>query len=240
MSFNLPADTIIAVRSVTVTLDPTPHPFIAGKEQAIADNWAEANGANPSLFDGEVALLSSLQLKGEELAGRCHIVRYSTFLYWRKLRPVDGVGHAYAHALLVSSDNALILIRMASSTINAGLVYCAAGSFEPSDFRDGTVDIEANMRREVMEETGIDIAHAPCEPGYHLLSKTTGTVLFRRYFFTETAEELAAAIRAHVAAQDDSEIEGPVIVHGATDMPDRLAAQMPGLIDWHFSTPRES
>ena len=51
-------------------------------------------------------------------------------------------------------------IRMAAHTVNAGRVYFAAGSFEPSDFRDGLVDADGNMVREVREETGLDIAGA--------------------------------------------------------------------------------
>lgn len=240
MSFDLPADVIVPVRNVSVRLDPAPHPFGVANEEAIARHWERAVAANPSLFNGEVALLSSLRMKDGDLIGRCHIVRYATFLYWRALRPVGGAGHAYTHAMLVSADNALVAIRMGRSTVNAGLVYFAAGSFEPVDFRDGQADLEFNMRREVREETGIDLSGVPHEPRYHMLSKTTGTVLFRRYFLGRSADELAGEIRRHVAADPDPEIEEPVVIRDAHDLPDSLAAQMPGLIEWHFSTPREA
>jgi 8-oxo-dGTP pyrophosphatase MutT (NUDIX family) len=238
MTINLPHDQIVSVRSVSVVLETGPHPFIAGNEDAIARNWERATADNPALFDGRMALLSELKLAGEDLVGRCHIVPYSAFMYWRTLRPVDGIIHAYAHALLVSSDNALVLIRMGATSVNAGLVYCAAGSFEPEDFRDGLADIEANMRREVWEETGLDITDWEHEHAYQILAKVTGTVLFRRYFSDRTADELAESIRAHVALESEPEIEGPVIVRTAEDKPDRLAAQMPALIDWHFATSR--
>ncbi len=234
MSFDLPADVILPVRNVSVRLDPAPHPFGVANEEAIAQHWRRAVTANPALFNGEVALLSSLRMEDSDLIGRCHIVRYATFLYWRSLRPISGAGHAYTHAMLVSADNALVAIRMGRSTVNAGLVYFAAGSFEPIDFRDGRADLEFNMHREVGEETGIDLSGVPHEARYHLLSKTTGTVLFRRYFLDRSADELAGEIRRHVAAEDDPEIEGPVIIRDPNDLPDRLAAQMPGLIEWHF------
>jgi 8-oxo-dGTP pyrophosphatase MutT (NUDIX family) len=238
MTINLPTDQIVTVRSVSVELDPRPHPFIAGNEAAISQNWEQAIAANPALFDGRMALLSGLWRDSGDLFGRCHIVPYSAFMYWRTLRPVDGIVHAYAHAVMVSSDNALVLIKMGAKSVNAGLVYCAAGSFEPEDFRDGKADIVANMRREVLEETGIDIAGWTHEQSYQILSKVTGTVLFRRYFSELTADELAERIRAHVASESDPEIDGPVIVRSAQGKPDRLAAQMPALIDWHFATPR--
>lgn len=238
MSFDLPSDTILPVADVTVRLDPSPHPFAQAHAAAIDENWQRETEANPALFNGEVALLSSLSLSDGQLAGRCHIVPYSAFLYWRRLRPVGGAGHVYTHAMLVSADNALIAIRMGAQTVNAGLVYFAAGSFEPADFQGGQADLEFNMHREVGEETGIDLKRFPHEAQYHVLSKTTGTVLFRRYFLDRQADEIAADIRSHVQADPDPEIEGPVVIRSADDLPDRLAAQMPDLIAWHFSTPR--
>lgn len=239
MSFTLPADTIVPVRTVDVTLDPSPHPFAVANADAAARHWEEAVRQTPALFDGEVALLSSLGLDGAVLKGRCHIVRYSTFVYWRKERAAAGAGHFYAHPMLVSSDGALVAVRMGAHTLNAGRVYFAAGSFEPEDFRDGKADLEVNMRREVREETGLDIANAPHDRDYQILARNTGTVIFRRYYLDRTADRLAAAIKAHVASEADPEIEGPVVIRDARDLPDNLAPQMPALIDWHFSTPQE-
>lgn len=234
MSFDLPPDTILPVRSVTVRLEPPPHPFERDNPAEIEAHWSRATAANPHLFDGQVALLAGLSWRDAALSGRCHLVRYATFLYWRSTRPAGVAGHAYTHAMLVGSDNALVAIRMGAGTVNAGKVYFAAGSFEAADFSGGEADPEFNMRREVMEETGIDIAGVPHEPHYHVLSKVTGTVLFRRYFFDRTGDELAATVRAHVAAETEPEIEGPVVIRGPADLPDNLAQQMPDLIAWHF------
>lgn len=233
-SFSLPPDTILPVARTSVQLDPGPHPFESGNAAAIEEGWARASAANPALFDGEVALLSSLHLRDGVLDGRCHIVRYATFLHWRAVRPVGHAGHAYTHAMLVGSDNALVAIRMGPHTLNPGLVYFAAGSFEPVDFRDGEADIDANMRREVMEETGLELAGVPHEPACHVVSKVSGTVLFRRYFFEETGDALAARICGHVAGEADPEIEGPVVIRHAGDVPQGLAPQMPDLMAWHF------
>lgn len=234
VTFDLPKDAIFPVRDVRVALDPAPHPFETANAAAIAGHWQRASADNPALFDGPVALLSALALDGDALVGRCHIVRYSSFLYWRSVRPVDGIGHVFTQAIPVASDGALVAIRMGARTTNAGRVYFAAGSFEPADFRGGFADPEFNMRREVSEETGIDLTGVRSEPHYHAVSLTVGTVLFRRYFFSETAETLAARIRAHVAAQEEPEIEGPVIIRGAGDLPDGLAPQMPPMMRWHF------
>lgn len=234
MQFDLPLDTIFPVDDVAVRLDDAPHPFEIANVEAVEENWRRASAANPALFDGRVALLSELALREGRLVGRCHIVRFATFLYWRTRRPVEHAGHAYAHAMLVSADNALIAIRMAQTTANPGQVYFAAGSFEEGDFRDGMADLAFNMRREVMEETGIDLSGVPHDRQLHAVSKVTGTAVFQRYFLDAGADELAAAIADHAARQDAAEIAGPVVIRSPDDLPDRLAPQMHDLIRWHF------
>ncbi|MGO4831044.1 hypothetical protein AB4144_01905, partial [Rhizobiaceae sp. 2RAB30] len=59
------------------------------------------------------------------------------FMHWRRRPSNDSAQHAFAHAMLVSSDNALVAIRMGAHTASPGSVYFAAGSFEPKDFPGG-------------------------------------------------------------------------------------------------------
>ncbi|TIQ37624.1 MAG: hypothetical protein E5X48_04295 [Mesorhizobium sp.] len=235
MSFDLPRNVILPVDEVDVRLDPNPHPFERDNQAAIAENWRREMDAKPALYDGTVVLLSALAYRDNRLVGRCHAVRYSTFMLWRKNRELSGAEHAYAHAVLVAGDNALVAIRMGSHTVNAGRVYFAAGSFEPIDFRDGIVDVDFNMIREVSEETGIDLSAARRGPRYHALSTPSGTVIFRRYHVAESAVEVARRISAFVAAESEPEIDGPVVIRNAVDLPDGLMGHMKPLIEWHFS-----
>ena len=235
LSFDLPRNVILPVDAVDVRLDPGPHPFALSNAEAIAENWRQEMAVNPALFDGTVVLLSELAYRDGRLAGSCHAVGYSTFLLWRKRRENSGAEHAYAHAMLVAGDNALVAIRMGPQTVNAGRVYFAAGSFEPIDFRDGQVDVDFNMIREVREETGLDLSDADRGERYHALSTTSGTVIFRRYHVDEPADEIARRISAFVAGETDPEIDGPVIIRHAGDLPEGLASHMKPLIEWHFS-----
>ncbi|MER9107988.1 hypothetical protein NKH95_29180 [Mesorhizobium sp. M0848] len=235
MSFDLPRNVILPVDDIDVRLDPGPHPFARDNAEAIADNWQHEIAANPALFDGMVVLLSQLAYRDSRLVGRCHAVNYSTFMLWRKRRENSGAEHAYAHAMLVAGDNALVAIRMGPHTVNAGRVYFAAGSFEPIDFRDGLVDVDFNMIREVREETGLDLSGAERGKRYHAMSTSSGTVIFRRYHATASADEIARRISAFVATETDPEIDGPVIIRHAADLPVGLSPHMKPLIEWHFA-----
>jgi 8-oxo-dGTP pyrophosphatase MutT (NUDIX family) len=234
---NLPLGVILPVEEIDVRLDPAQHPFEHGKEKAIAQNWQLEIAAKPALFDGKVALLSEFGYDSGRLFGRCHAVGYSTFLYWRKDR-VATAAHAFAHPMLVTRDNALVAIRMGAHTTNAGRVYFAAGSFEPEDFPDGVVDAHGNMVREVREETGLDISDVPRGKRHYALATERGTVIFRRYFLDETADTIAARIRDFVAAESEPEIEEPVVIRDAQDLPEGLMAHMPPMIEWHFGHSR--
>lgn len=235
LSISLPLGVILPVDEIDVVLDPSPHPFEIGREQAIAENWRAELAAKPALFDGKVALLSAFGYEAGRLFGHCHAVGYSTFLYWRKER-LGTAAHAFAHPMLVSSDNALVAIRMAAHTINAGRVYFAAGSFEPEDFPDGQVDAHGNMTREVREETGLDISGVRRGGRHYALATESGTVIFRRYHLDATADEIAARISDFVASEEEPEIEGAVIIRDADDLPHGLMEHMKPLIAWHFRT----
>jgi 8-oxo-dGTP pyrophosphatase MutT (NUDIX family) len=235
LAFDIPRNQILPVDFVDVRLDPEPHPFERDNAEAIAANWAAEKALTPAMFDGTVVLLSELAYAESRLTGRCHAVRFSTFMLWRKLKPITSAEHSFAHAMLISSDNALVAIRMGAHTVNAGKVYFAAGSFEPEDFHNGLVDLDYNMAREVREETGLELGKARGEERCYALSGDTGTAIVRCYHLAETADEVASRIERFVATDPEPEIEGPVIIRGMHDLPDRLMPHMRPLVEWHFS-----
>ena len=234
MGFDLPRGRLFPVSGVDVSLADEPLPFEREHEAAIARHWEKEIAANPALWDGRIAMLSSLAYRDGRLVGRCHVARYSTFLYWRSQIGEKAAEHYFAYAVLVSSDGALIAARMGDHTLNAGRIYFAAGSFEPEDFRDGQVDLHGNMVREVREETGIDLSEAKAAPDYLAFSAPSGTALFRRYDLAEDADTLAARISTFIASEAEPELAEPVIIRSAANLPEELTPHMRAIVDWHF------
>ncbi len=235
MAFILPRGKVIPVASIDVRLDPSPHPFEIENAEAIEAYWRQASAENPALFDGRLVLHSDLACRDGKLVGTCREVRFATFLYWRDRKGSRSAEHAYAHAALVSADNRLVAIRMGRHTANAGSVYFAAGSFEAIDFADGRVDVDANMIREVGEETGLDISALPRDPSYHLYSQDGGTVIMRRYYLPYRGQEIAERIERFVAMENEPEIEGPVLISSAEELPAGAKPYMGEIVRWHFS-----
>ena len=215
-------------------LDPAPHPFEVENAEAIDAYWQRISASNPALYDGRLVLHSDLAYRDGRLVGSCREVRFATFMYWRERRGAESAEHAYAHAALISNDNALVAIRMGRHTAAPDSVYFAAGSFEPMDFSGGACDMDANMVREVREETGLDIARLRRDAQMQLFSLDKATALFRRYWLDEPAERVAGRIRDFVTAEPNPEIEEPVIIRRGEALPRGIMPHMVAFARWHF------
>ncbi|WJH39905.1 NUDIX hydrolase [Aliirhizobium terrae] len=215
-----------------------PHPFCLSDSDEIAANWQREVTANPALFDGQMVFHRELRVIEGRIEGEGHVVPYSAFLWWRRKADRQGGVHLFCYPVLVSADGALIAVTMGNHTANPGQVYFAAGSLEPMDVVDGRCDMEANMRREVLEETGLDLLQCRSDAGFHAVRLGRTIALCKLYRFEATAEEIVASIEAHMQVAEDDEIAGAVIIRSADPSAYRYNAAMLPVIDWYFATVR--
>lgn len=230
-------DLILPTRSVAVRLLDAPHPYETLNADGIEANWQAELARNPDLFDGRTVLFSKVLLRDGHLAGDCHEVRYASLLHWRLAGRTDIAAHLFAMALPVTADGAVLTVRMAHWTANAGQVYFAGGSLEPADFVGAMADVEGNMRREVLEETGLGLADAPQEQGYRVLRTDRGVVVIRRCRLRQTAREVEAFVRAHIEAETRPEIVEPVLLWRSSPPVVGMLPWVRRIVDWHFSEP---
>lgn len=229
-------DHMLPTPDVTLRLVGEPHPYEVLHAAGIEANWQAELARNPDLFDGRTVLFSRIALDDGRLVGDCHEVRYASLLHWRLARRTDMAAHLFAMALPVTADGAVLTVRMAPWTANAGQVYFAGGSLEPADFVGGVADVDANMQREVLEETGIALAGTPREAGYRVLHSDRGVVVIRRYALKQTAREIEARIAAFVAGEARPEIVEPVLVTRTQPRAPGLLPWVGRIVDWHFAT----
>jgi len=230
-----PAENVIfAVKSLDLQVSPEPHPFHLAEQAAAAENWRLEIAANPALFDGQMVLQHRVEIREGAISSRAHVVPFSTFLWWRKTRPPGSALHLFGLPVILSSDGAVIAIRMARHTANPGRVYCAAGSLDPGDIVDGRCDIDGNMAREVREETGLDLADAIASPGFQALHGEDMVTLFRTYRFQETAAVLIARIHAHIEMEAQSEIDEALAIASADPDLYPYPPFMPPILAWIF------
>ena len=229
-----PEATVFPIAGVDLRVLPGAHPFVIAEEAAIRENWAKETAANPALFDGRLVFQPRLWFSEERIAGEGYVTPFSAFMWWRRQPQRQGGLHIFAYPVLESSDGALVAIRMGAHTANPGQVYFAAGSLEPEDIVDGRCDIEANMRREVHEETGLDLADAVAGEGLFASHARRTVTLLRLFRFDMTADEMVKRIEAHMLVAEDKEIAGAAAIRSADPSAHPYNVAMLPVIEWYF------
>ncbi len=136
--------------------------FEAHNAQAIARHWSGVVAQNPKLWNGRTLICTAAVVEQGVFRARLAEIDYASFVAWRDWgRPDQSVVNCFGVPAVFSADGALLLGVMGATTLNAGRAYPPSGSLEPKDVApDGTVDILGNMRTELLEETGLDLADA--------------------------------------------------------------------------------
>lgn len=229
-----PEGQIFPVGSLDLPVVTGEHPWVRANRAEIAENWTRERAANPSLYDGQMVFQQEVSFLDGHIRGRAHMIPFSAFLHWRKAARGPGGFHLFGLPVIMSSDGALIAIRMAETTANPGRVYFAAGSMDAHDMIDGRCDIDVNMRREVLEETGLDLSDAAADPHYlatHVLNTVT---IFRIFRFPMTAEGIVEKIEGHIAIDPEPEITNAVTIRNADPAAHDYAFFMLPILKWLF------
>jgi len=114
---------------------------------------------------------------------------------------------------------------MAPSTAAAGQLYFPCGTPDPEDITaGGTLDLAGSLARELLEETGIDIATLDAAPGWCLVRDRGYFALMKRLTTRQSAEELRSAIMRHLASGPQPELSDIRIVRGRAEFDPRIPA----------------
>lgn len=233
----LPMDgTVTPIRGIALRVDPGPHPLEMDHADAIAAHWMQEHAANPALYNGRLILQRQMQFVDGEVRAVGHEASFAAFLWWRRQRSLAGAGHLFGYPVLVSGDGALIAVQMSRHTANPGQVYFAAGSLDPSDVVDGRCNLIGNMRREVLEETGLDLDDADADGVMYASYRPYKLTLLRIYRFREPAKELLARIDHFAQTAAEQEIASAVAIRSADRNAHRYGAAMLPILGWYFAT----
>lgn len=226
---------VYPVEQISVCISEGGTDYVRENQQAIDENWQSEINANPSLFDGEFYLAPQASLRDGVLRAGYYRTSFRSLLYWRKDQARDKPFHIFGSGVIVSSDNKLLLGQMAAHNAVGGRIYFPAGSNDDQDIVDGQVDFSGNARREVLEETGIDLNDAVRAGGYTLVLNEHSLALFRCYYFDRTSAELLAQAEQYIAGQQQPELSRVMMIKQG----DRLDARSPDYIhaftDWYFA-----
>ena len=207
-----------------IAVEPFSWPFAVERRDEVDRYFADLQRRRPGVWNGRVLMLHRYDIVGRALNGSCFETDYSSFITWRDREfPDPDIYNFFAAAALRSADGAYLLGEMASYTAGAGRTYFCCGTPEPADIgAGGTVDLDDNLSRELLEETGIAVAEVDAEPGWVLVRDRCFLGFMKRLTARDDAETLRRRIRRHIAADKHPELADMRIVRGPADIDSRM------------------
>lgn len=208
--------------------------YVRTHRDAIDANWRLEIAANPDLFDGEIYLAPQADLDNGVLCATYQRTSFRSLLYWRKDANPDKPFHIFGSGVIVSADNRLLLGQMAAHNAVGGRIYFPAGSNDDQDIVCGEVDFAGNARREVLEETGIDLSMAVRTGGYMLVMSARNLALFRCYYFDQAGFALQAQAENFIAAQAKPELSRILMTGQDDQLDERSPDYIRSFTRWFF------
>jgi 8-oxo-dGTP pyrophosphatase MutT (NUDIX family) len=207
--------------------EPKPWAFATGRRAEIDAFFADLQREKPDVWNGRVLLLHHQILKDGVLRGAYLETDYASFAAWHHWgTPPAGVHDGFGAAAIVTADDAWLLGVMAAHTFNAGQIYFPCGTPDPDDIVNGKVDLDYSVRRELKEETGLEMADFTAEPGWMTVVDGELIVAIKVLRSAENAETLRTRILAQLARERQPELSDIVIVRSPAD----FNAAMPGFV----------
>jgi len=209
---------VIPIDRLAFAFEPRRWPFAEARRAEIDAHFAARRAQRPQIWNGGVVLASHYRIAGRGLAGACFETDFASFLAWRdwSFPDADAV-NVFAMGALRSRDGAFLLGVMGPHTANAGRVYFPAGTPEPNDVADGSLDLAGNVVREVAEETGLAADDYAAAPGWHAIPAGARLALMKVLDADAPARVLQERMRAHIADDAHPELSDIRIVRGAAD-----------------------
>jgi 8-oxo-dGTP pyrophosphatase MutT (NUDIX family) len=209
----------LRISSCRLTVSPVSWDYAEEHKSQIAAHWEEAQRARPKLFNGTIFLLAKYELQDEALSGTLVRTDFKSFLYWREQGyPECGMRDAFGAAVLRSSEGHVLLGLQSDGHLNSGLAYPPSGMIDQDDVRDGMIDIDASIVRELEEETGLRPPDFERVPGYILTMLPPFVAIAIEWRSALPAEALRNRILAHVSREAEPELADVVIVRRAAEI----------------------
>ncbi len=212
------APSLFHIDGLELAFAPKPWAF-ANERRAEIDVFFETmRKEKPTLWNGRVLLMHHQVLEAGVLRGEYLETDYASFAAWRHWgRPPAGVRDCFGAAAIVARDGAMLLGVMGPETSNAGLIYFPCGTPDPDDVVDGKVDLDLSVRRELKEETGLDIAEFEPDPGWTMVTDGALIAQIKVLRSHEPSAVLRERALAHLASEAHPELADIRIVRGPTD-----------------------
>jgi hypothetical protein len=224
---------IETVEAIDIRVEPYDWPFARERGNDIDAHWQKLCAARPHLFNGRVFLFRKMEIADARLTGFCFEVEYKAFLAQRDFGYPDRQAfNCFAQGALRAPDGAFLLGEMAAHTANGGRIYFPAGTPDPSDVREGRVDLDRSVLRELTEETGLAAGDVSPDPGWTVIYERQMIACLKPMRLKTDRATALKRITAHIAGETQPELAR---IHIAASRADIVAERMPLFIQAYLT-----
>ncbi len=215
---------VVALDDAEILLEPWTWRFALDRREDIVRHFTKLQNERPGVWNGRVLLLNRYAIRDRVLRGTCFETDFASLCAWRDwMLPDTGAYNFFAAAALQGADGAYLIGEMASDTAGAGWMYFPCGTPEPDDIGSGgAFDLTGNLRRELLEETGIEVGELTAAPGWNLVRDRGFIGLLKRLTARQTADQLRRRILSNLAQRTRPEFTDIHIVRGPADLDQRM------------------
>jgi 8-oxo-dGTP pyrophosphatase MutT (NUDIX family) len=189
--------------------------------------WRARVGANPTLYDGRVLLACRVD-EGADSDGRATLfmnlfeTRFSRFLAWREFgAPDEKAYNCFAMPALRSADGAFLVGEMNAHHSSAGALYFPAGTPDPSDVREGHVDMRGSLIRELAEEAGLSAQEGVMAPGWTIVFDRQRVACMKIIDHPQPAAAILWRVKDFIAREETPELADVHMIFRRGQLDDR-------------------
>jgi 8-oxo-dGTP pyrophosphatase MutT (NUDIX family) len=209
---------IVPVERLDLSLTTRPWPFAQERRGEIDAFFAERQRQRSGMWNGRVLVLHDFAVTNETFRGAFFETDYAAFHAWSQWGfPDDTVKNGFAAGALRSADGAFVLGEMGPQTANAGHIYFPCGTPDPADVAGSRVDLDASLRREIAEETGIGEGDYQADPGWYVILAGPRVALIKVLQARDTAAVLRRRVEETLVRQATPELAGIRLVRSPAD-----------------------
>ena len=237
MTSSAPDIEIVALDRVEIALESWSWRFALERRAEIDRHFAQILRERSGVWNGRILLRNRYAICDGVMRGACFGTDYASLCAWRDWEfPDRGVYNIYAAAALRGADGGLLVGQMAPGTANAGMLYFPCGTPEPEDVAGGSVlDLERNLARELLEETGLAIGACRREPGWTLVRDRCYLGMLKLVTAPQPAEELRALPLRYIAGEKRPEFTDIRIVRTPADFHPSMPRFVPAYLSDFWS-----
>jgi 8-oxo-dGTP pyrophosphatase MutT (NUDIX family) len=235
MTRNAPEIEIIEIDRIEFKVEPWSWEFSDARRPEIDRFFANMQRERSHLWNGRVMMLRSYEVRDRVLYGSCFETDYASFVAWRDWDfPDPSVFNIFPASALRGVDGGFVVGEMAPSTAGAGQVCFPGGTPDLDDIVEGGVlDVARNQRRELMEETGLDLDEFTVS-GWTIVHDRGFFALMKRIRPPLSAEDLRTRILRYLAGDPHPEFVEIKILRRPADLDSRMRDYLRAYIKYEW------